>query len=740
MKNSIIVTLLCFLFLNPVLFSQPDDNPPGQCTTLSCDSPYDYTFTDNQNVSGSYTNKKLYLEGNIVINYDASFNCCTFVTSSGSKITINEDVNMSMVDCSIYCGSWDGIYGIGNNQVNIVRSYFTDFTVCISLVDPNGMMITNNSFIGGDIGLSLNEVNATGQPSFIIAQNYFYDCDRGIEAFDCYYLPIGNESFDNNNFVECDYGIWSENNEIIVERTLFNSCGTGLFANGSSSFIECHGVYDIPNVTQEITFESCDVGVNVQGDFFSQISRCIFYNTRLGIATTGATNTWSLINNNNYEYNNPGGINNSSGFIFSVRSDIDVIDNEITRGEGGYGIKLTGPANMLINYDNLFESEGGALNYIINSASNINTYNTFKSFATYFDACYKTQIYDNNIYGGSIIYYPDIPNPSQGTAGIALWKCSNSTICRNIFDGDDDNAKANQGLSMFDDNSKSEIANNTFQNWKSVGMEINANIKKHYHKGNIWPSGTNDYLDALYYPRFTDPGYDPKKFYVNSAITGFYPETTEPDQSEWIVDEVHSTNSCDPLHPSIWDENDDAIVADTFLSDSYFNEWYQTIATFEMLLDDPDLLNDSIINNFYEDQLGTDIEYVVKAWKCLRESTTNTELDTTIRQACDSLLSVTRLLNTLEADYYEDPDAELLMQKASLKVLYDSLHDIIIDLKQDLNEYKISKIEDATDYNELISGENDLTVHEQFINGLIISKMLDIEFELTNQEYDSVSL
>lgn len=339
---------------------------------------------------------------------------------------------------------------------------------------------------------------------------------------------------------------------------------------------------------------------------------------------------------------------------------------------------------------------------------------------------------------------------NEFNSNIDIYNCGRSAVFDNFFDYEESLE------SKYEATHKNLLCNNTFEGKHNLIFKNNCTstnlgtsnfnqsdggfitedgvISLQEHKGNKWIS--TSYAKVI--------GADNTFFVVNSdPNTGgdpaYLPLNILPND-DWFTDIEGQTETCSRTF-SIFrflNNDDHLIFVDSFEATSIV-EWYQKLETFEKLIENPELLNNNDdAEDFYENHLETNIEYVVKAKKYLRESQYDSTLTALLECKFDLLDTLMNDLYVLLISFNEDPQEEI---EDSVQTLMQDLLDLdtlLEELNEEYSEYRLNKLDTASFYNDLIEIENNFTQYEKTINAFAIERAADPEYELSYNDKQTV--
>lgn len=339
--------------------------------------------------------------------------------------------------------------------------------------------------------------------------------------------------------------------------------------------------------------------------------------------------------------------------------------------------------------------------------------NQFNSNFSIYD-CGKTGIFDN------IFDYPEDVN-------VKFYKTRKNLLCNNTFNN-------NINLLFKDGCAPTNLGTSHFNETIGGFITDNGSISGQIHMGNEWmntSSATNLSLDNTSFYINPDP---------NTGNPLFRPSIILPND-DWFTDEDKPITTCitDLAYFKFKNDDDDHIFAGTYTGPADV-VWYQKLETFEKLLLNPDIMvGNSQAQQFYNNCLGTDIEYVVKTKQNLQES--NFEpiltplLDSKMNQRKNKLLELHQLHNQLNLNYLESIVIAIQEKQLELQILTEE----IIQLENQFEVYKLSKLSLATNYNDMIQGvANSFVTYQQLMNTLMISKLIDPHYVLNYADHQAV--
>ncbi|MBK7696140.1 MAG: hypothetical protein IPI30_17995 [Saprospiraceae bacterium] len=575
---------------------------------------------------------------------------------------------------------------------------------------------TNNTFQSNGTGIAINSYAASGQnlssppplENLFSHQNKYQQCDKGVVITNC----PSSIFIEDDEFITCNFGINADNSIFSVFNTSFLYCLNGIGLK-NKSVLNCIGN------TLETTFGFCTVGVNMNNST-ALIKNCKFNLTELGISSCGDSD----IKAENGLFDNID-FNSSIYFILATSTKLRAENNiiNIPNTDGGSGFYIGGGAKSIIGSNIVsvnsvnrlfFASDAGSTFNSIDELQILNN-NQFNSNISVY-ACGKTGIFDNTF------------NYLESVSA-KLSQTRKNLLCNNTF---------NNKISILFENgcAPSSIGTSHFNNTAGGFITEDGYIATQNHKGNEWITPTSS---------ANNTSLDNTKFFVNpNPSTGgnptFLPSIILPNGG-WFGNQDMVTNSClRDFSIFMLVNDDDGDVFNGTYTATPLVAWYQKLETFEKLLENPSILNGNPnAQAFYSSCLGTDIEYVVKTKKYLKESqvesTLTPQLEINIGLRSNLLSELHQLHVQLSQNYQEA--TVLLIQQKNAEVNF--LNSEIMQLEASLQSHKASKLALADQYNNYIQGTlNSFVLHEKFINGLAIQRASNPLFILSSTDHASV--
>ncbi|MBK9270817.1 MAG: T9SS type A sorting domain-containing protein [Saprospiraceae bacterium] len=718
-------------------FEGADNNPGNQnpCNTssYSCSlTTFDFTFQDGHQISSSgtfYQGKTIKVLGELIIDQSTTFRCCFFSFGSGASIIVNSSVGLTISDSELRCGSWNGIFAGSNNFVSLKNNYFSNFTTALMSTNPFHLTVQGNHFIstgslGTITGISLMNVNSNSMHRCFIAENYFQNLEKGIEAYNCQSLGIGYYSFNNNLFSFCRYGIYTNKSILFVNRSIFEDCRNGFrTASGEdvNGSIFYEGVIDDPS---QYSFNRCLYGAEVLKHTL-KISKSHFNDCRFGVRAIFhseiALNENKYINTIDYTQN----LVNQSDFVSVDISNTKLVKNIVERNKSGTGFFAFGTMRLSLLDKNEFKCNSLCINRS-QEPRNFIIDNKFEGYST--DLLLNkggNDIHDNTFTGDN----------SDFEYALRINQGFNNKLCNNVFNGQNTISNGRIGLNFRVGNNAAQMGINTFKNWTNRGLLIDkSDIGRQYHLGNIWENNNTTSAECI-----GDP--DKSLFYVNPSINSSHLPATRIPTSGWFFSENQNVRSCPrSIVPALAEELTDIDVLEIGgqYQSTELNNWLQTIATWSKIDANPDLLSDPEVEDYYNSKLETNVEYISKRDQLIYESKNHPSFEYFLDSLYDQLVVLHELIADINEQLQAGPNQDLETQKLIFANEYDSILLNITYHSDSLENYREHKLNEALDYNQLISTTETFDEYEQWINQRIISKMLDADFVLSSSDYAEV--
>jgi hypothetical protein len=141
-----------------VVVSQPSAVPDFCCIPNVPSSALTYLNNATIGTGSSYTNMQYFINGQYVINHNATFSNCIFYFTAGSSISIKNGAQVQWDSCTMQAGcgaTWAGIYTTDTAcQVLLSNSYVYDSDS--GIVIHNAKLAANNNYFGNNgIGMQL---------------------------------------------------------------------------------------------------------------------------------------------------------------------------------------------------------------------------------------------------------------------------------------------------------------------------------------------------------------------------------------------------------------------------------------------------------------------------------------------------------------------------------------------------------------------------------------------------------
>jgi len=263
-----------------------------------CCSKDGFTVINDETITTSLTNGTFYLNGDITIGNNVSFNNAMILMGQEARIIVNPSNTLTINTTNIHDGCnymWDGIYVLNPQTSVISQNNSTIQDAYNAIVSDNGAIVntSNTAFLKNLKGIVVH--NYAGVNPLTVSNCLFYCTSdsigtipvnlhppyttrrsiSGIEISNMNSVTVGNTAkATKNKFSYLDYGIDIANSNVNVYNNNFinlpittenTGIGVNVTNNSSAQYTVNIGGYNSGNIIYTNLFNNCKTGVNTLG-------------------------------------------------------------------------------------------------------------------------------------------------------------------------------------------------------------------------------------------------------------------------------------------------------------------------------------------------------------------------------------------------------------------------------------------------------------------------------------------